>query len=378
MINESIYDWYLALKDTSYDAISCRYCVDFKVELFCCKKALAKKINRLVDTIRKLKKQRKNKKLALLLGKAFFPPVANFSDNTVNASEILKETILISENKMLKKKKKILKRKMESMMDLQMDYFTHLKDFEDMSNNLKILISKNSLIEAELNFIKKCYCEKEEKLNNIENKLELLKSKKESFNVRNLNKKIKYCDTQLEIKKNKINSLKNEEKKKILQLKNKIKDINSILENSDINISELKNEKIKLQKKVSNLKVILQNKTNYINDNNMKDVISLEKEVVSLYSKTNILKEENLELQKLVSLLDDDEVITFEDGRYSDDIRETIMKLLSMSVSMNSVNEVIKEVFHEKVGQACNPLSQIFFILCKNGHLYNIDYLAKF
>ncbi|XP_065658698.1 uncharacterized protein LOC136083222 [Hydra vulgaris] len=296
MINESIYDWYLALKDTSYDAIYCRYCVDFKVELFCCKKALAKKINRLVDTIRKLKEQRKNKKLALLLGKVFFPPVANFSDNTVNASDILKETILISKNKMLKKENKILKRKMESMMDLQMDYFTHLKDFEDMSNNLKILISKNSLIEAELNFIKKCYCEKEEKINNIENKLELLKSKKELFNVRNLNKKIKYRDTQLEIKKNKINSLKNEEKKIILQLKNKITDINSILENSDINISELKNEKIKLQKKVSNLEVILQNKTNYINDNNMKDVISLEKEVVSLYSKTNILKEENLEL----------------------------------------------------------------------------------
>nr|XP_047144798.1 uncharacterized protein LOC124818272 [Hydra vulgaris] len=79
----------------------------------------------------------------------------------------------------------------------------------------------------------------------------------------------------------------------------------------------------------------------------MKDVISLEKEVVSLYSKTNILKEENLELQKLVSLLDDDEVITFEDGRYSDDIRETIMKLLSMNVSTNSVNEVIKVVLNK-------------------------------
>nr|XP_047140525.1 uncharacterized protein LOC124815768 [Hydra vulgaris] len=133
MINESIYDWYLALKDTSYDAIYCRYCLDFKVELFCCKKALAKKINRLVDTIRKLKKQRKNKKLALLLGEAFFPPVANFSDNTVSASEIPKETILISENKMLKKENNIFKRKMESMMDLQMDYFTHLKDFEGFS-----------------------------------------------------------------------------------------------------------------------------------------------------------------------------------------------------------------------------------------------------
>ncbi|XP_065656137.1 uncharacterized protein LOC136081830 [Hydra vulgaris] len=79
----------------------------------------------------------------------------------------------------------------------------------------------------------------------------------------------------------------------------------------------------------------------------MKDVISLEKEVVSLYSKTNILKEENLELQKLVSLLDDDEVITFEDGRYSDDIQETIMKLLLMNVSMNSVNEVIKVVLNK-------------------------------
>ncbi|XP_065641561.1 uncharacterized protein LOC136073625 isoform X1 [Hydra vulgaris] len=54
-----------------------------------------------------------------------------------------------------------------------------------------------------------------------------------------------------------------------------------------------------------------------------------------------------LELQKLVSLLDDDEVITFEDGRYSDDIRETIMKLLSMNVSINSVNEVIIVVLNK-------------------------------
>ncbi|XP_065655072.1 uncharacterized protein LOC136081590 [Hydra vulgaris] len=38
---------------------------------------------------------------------------------------------------------------------------------------------------------------------------------------------------------------------------------------------------------------------------------------------------------------------SFEDGRYSDDIRETIMKLLSMNASMNSVSEVIKVVLNK-------------------------------
>ena len=36
------------------------------------------------------------------------------------------------------------------------------------------------------------------------------------------------------------------------------------------------------------------------------------------------------------------------------------------------------EIFHEKVGQACNPPSQIFFTLYQIGHLYYIDHLVKF
>jgi hypothetical protein len=110
MINEEVYDWYLTLKDTSNNALYCKFCSDFNVQLLCYEKQLATKINRLVDNIRKLKKQRKNKKLDLLLSEDFIPPVTNIPNNTSISSEVSKETILISENKMLKKENKNLKR----------------------------------------------------------------------------------------------------------------------------------------------------------------------------------------------------------------------------------------------------------------------------
>ena len=39
--------------------------------------------------------------------------------------------------------------------------------------------------------------------------------------------------------------------------------------------------------------------------------------------------------------------MTFENGKYCDERRETIMELLSLNVSMNKVNEVIKTVMHK-------------------------------
>ena len=46
---------------------------------------------------------------------------------------------------------------------------------------------------------------------------------------------------------------------------------------------------------------------------------------------------ENKQLHQLISLLDDHEVITFENGRFTNELREVIMELLSMNVSMCKV-----------------------------------------
>ena len=64
-------------------------------------------------------------------------------------------------------------------------------------------------------------------------------------------------------------------------------------------------------------------------------------EMQVLEQKTSLLLLENTELNQLVNILNDDEIVTFENGRYCNGVRETIKELLSLNVSMNKVNEVI-------------------------------------
>ena len=49
-------------------------------------------------------------------------------------------------------------------------------------------------------------------------------------------------------------------------------------------------------------------------------------------------------------MLDDHGVITFENGRFTNELREVIMELLSMNVSMYKVNAVIKTVLKKLAG----------------------------
>lgn len=64
-----------------------------------------------------------------------------------------------------------------------------------------------------------------------------------------------------------------------------------------------------------------------------------------LEQKTSLLLLEKAELNQLIDI--DDEIVTFENGRYCDEVRETIMELLSLNVSMNKVNEVIHTVIQK-------------------------------
>ena len=67
-------------------------------------------------------------------------------------------------------------------------------------------------------------------------------------------------------------------------------------------------------------------------------------ELDTLNTRVRELAVENRQLEQLVALFQDNELVTFEGGRYTDDIREVVMELLSLNVSMNKVNDVIKVV----------------------------------
>ena len=104
--------------------------------------------------------------------------------------------------------------------------------------------------------------------------------------------------------------------------------------------ADVKQQKTGLQKKVSHIKKQKSTQANEIDllkEHNAANILKLE-------SCAKELKEKNKELEQLTCLLEDETISTFEDGKYVDEVREVIMDLLAMNVSMSKVNEVIRTV----------------------------------
>lgn len=59
------------------------------------------------------------------------------------------------------------------------------------------------------------------------------------------------------------------------------------------------------------------------------------------------LKKKNNELEQLACLLEDETISTIEDGQYVAMVREVIMDLLVLNVSMSKVNEEIRTVLKQ-------------------------------
>ena len=75
-----------------------------------------------------------------------------------------------------------------------------------------------------------------------------------------------------------------------------------------------------------------------------------------------------------MSLLEDEEIVTFQDGCYCDEVREVIMDLLSMDVSMNQVNNVIKTVLKKLANKSVSRLPSMGL---KSRLLLEARWLAK-
>ena len=78
--------------------------------------------------------------------------------------------------------------------------------------------------------------------------------------------------------------------------------------------------------------------------------------ILKLESSAEELKEKNKELEQLTCLLEDETITTFENGKYVDEVRDVIMDLLAMNVSMSKVNEVIRTVLQKLAGKNISRL----------------------
>ena len=105
-------------------------------------------------------------------------------------------------------------------------------------------------------------------------------------------------------------------------------------------INKLKKRKQHLQMQLSYYK-----KTN----TSVKETVQIIKDKVEDDKIDLELKRKKLELKEkeidyLETLLNDEKIQTFADGKYYDDVRLTIMELSSMNVSLSKVNDVVRTV----------------------------------
>lgn len=186
-------------------------------------------------------------------------------------------------------------------------------------------------------------------LDTVQKKLDKCKSN----STVTLKKKMKYRDSSLHDKKKEIKTLKETQKSLQDQLDaahDQLDKKSSSLDSAKLEVETLKHQKRQYQYKVAYFK----RRINELAGENVESAFL--DEISDLQKKIIILNRENKDLQELICLLQDKEVATFQDGRYCDDIRETIMELLNMNVSMNKVNDVIKLVLKRLAGKEVERL----------------------
>ena len=112
------------------------------------------------------------------------------------------------------------------------------------------------------------------------------------------------------------------------------------LKNKDNEIKSLKEEKARLRQKIYNQNKALKREAESFEK--LKAEVAQEQNEIEL--KVKEIKIKQKELDYLQTVLDSQQIQTFHDGKYNDNIRLCIMELLSMNVSVNKVNEVIQTV----------------------------------
>ena len=147
----------------------------------------------------------------------------------------------------------------------------------------------------------------------------------------------KICEMKLVIK-----NLK-KENKKLSSLNASLTSSHEMLDEEQyINLEQIRHEKHKLQKKFSYSKKRLEIYSAGFGDPKEKEILG--NEIDNLEKEVKRFSSENKELLQLVSLLEKDEVKTFENGRYTNEVREVIMELLNLNVNISKINKVITSV----------------------------------
>lgn len=306
---------------------------------------LNKSCNDLMKKVQKLGENKKKEELELLKQSLFHLPGSN--------APMVRETLTPKSKKIaeLKDENRGLKRSVSKMLSfserlmdendaliddqaaLEYEYFSTVEHMRTITNNIAGVVAKRKherdAFEQDLKGLQEQFNEQSEKLNEIQEKLA-------SYTPRNVNKRQKRAHSKINDLKSRISELEVEKCSISIELSG----VKEKCEQAKSEVEQLKQQKIGLQKKVSHIKKQKSTQANEIDLLKEHDAAN----ILKLESCAKELKEKNKELEQLTCLLEDETISTFEDGKYVDEVREVIMDLLAMNVSMSKVNEVIRTV----------------------------------
>ena len=166
----------------------------------------------------------------------------------------------------------------------------------------------------------------------LEAKCKEASAKLASFGTRNVNKRLAQRD-----KKNK--SLE-EESAILLSLKEDLEDTKAKLHQTSQVCQTLKSKLDDTRKSRTSLV-----KKIWYRDNKTKELSALcysEDDIQFYQNRAEVLELQVKELKDCISLCEDKTVTTFEEGKYTNTVRELILELLPLNVSMSAVNKVIR------------------------------------
>ena len=151
---------------------------------------------------------------------------------------------------------------------------------------------------------------------------------------RNLNKTLKRKSETIEKLKLKFNESKLTSNKTEKDLHKELDCLQKDLCKKEFFVDELNMNKRKIMNKVYKLQKKIK-----LNDGH--NIQKLENECENLRSQVSTEKEE---LQELVDICNSEDIITFANGRVTDEMRKTVMDLVAHNVSINKIPDVVKTV----------------------------------
>ena len=128
------------------------------------------------------------------------------------------------------------------------------------------------------------------------------------------------------------------------------------LETAEERISGLKQDQKRLNQRILYWKEKAQNLANMDNDETVEELIHYHEEIEKQNEQITNLESDNIQLKEQVeSFLKSDDIISFEGGKYTDDIRACYYELMSMNVGLRNIESIIRSVLnqvaHKSIGR---------------------------